>query len=80
MSPGISVLSLAREAAFDRSYRIDTSTDGSTWHTAFSTTTGDGATDNVTFAASAARFVRTFGTARGTPYGYSLWAMDVYGT
>jgi hypothetical protein len=76
----VSRVQLTWEAAFGRSYRIDTSTDGGTWHTVFSATTGDGGTDNVTFAATAARFVRMFGTARGTPYGYSLWAMDVYGT
>ena len=25
------------------------------------------------------RYVRMYGTARGTPYGYSLWELQVYG-
>jgi beta-glucosidase len=26
------------------------------------------------------RYVRMYGTARATPYGYSLWEFQVYGT
>ena len=67
------------EAAYGKAYRIQTSTDGRTWTDAYSTTTGDGGTDDVSFAARSARYVRMYGTTRGTPYGYSLWEFAVYG-
>jgi hypothetical protein len=67
------------EAAYGKAYQIQTSTNGSTWSTAFATTTGDGGVDDVSFAARSARYVRVYGTTRGTPYGYSLWNLAVYG-
>jgi hypothetical protein len=36
--------------------------------------------DDVSFAQVPARHVRVYGTQRATPYGYSLWEMEVYGT
>nr|WP_312881202.1 ThuA domain-containing protein [Actinomadura alba] len=68
------------EAAYGRAYRIETSTNGTTWTSAHSTTTGDGATDDITLAPVSARYVRMYGTQRATPYGYSLWEMEVHGT
>ena len=71
------------EAAFGRAYSIQTSADGTTWRPAsFSTTTGDGGVDEITFAAaeSNTRYVRMTGTQRGTPYGYSLWEFRVFGS
>jgi hypothetical protein len=67
------------EAAFGRSYQIQTSPDGNTWTTIFSTTTGDGGIDDLTVSGSG-RYVRMNGTARATVYGYSLWEFQVYGT
>jgi len=67
------------ESAYGRSYRIDVSSDGSAWTTVFSTTTGDGGTDVLTFPATTARYVRMLGVARGTSYGYSLYEFEVYG-
>ena len=71
---------LSWEAAFGRAYQIQTSTDGSTWSTAYSTAAGDGGVDDVSFAARQARYVRMYGTGRATAYGYSLWELEVYGT
>ncbi len=68
------------EAAYGKSYKIQTSADGSTgWTDVFSTTTGNGAIDDVTLSGSG-RYVRVYGTARGTAYGYSLFDLEVYGT
>ena len=75
----ISRAKLTWEAAYGKSYKIQTSSDGSTWADAYSTTTGDGATDDLTLT-GAGRYVRLYGTARGTAYGYSLYGMEVYGT
>jgi beta-glucanase (GH16 family) len=66
------------EAAFGRSYQIQTSNDGNTWTTIFSTTTGDGGIDDVTVSGSG-RYVRMNGTVRATQYGYSLWEFQVFG-
>jgi acyl-homoserine lactone acylase PvdQ len=67
------------EAAYGRSYRIEVSGDGVSWRTVFATTTGNGGTDNDTFAVTSARYVRMFGLTRATSYGFSLWEMEVYG-
>jgi len=66
------------EAAFGRSYLIQVSGDNRSWTTVFSTTTGDGGTDNDTFAPTTARYVRMQGIARGTSFGYSLYEFEVY--
>jgi acyl-homoserine lactone acylase PvdQ len=66
------------EAAYGRSYRIDVSNDNSTWRTVFSTSTGDGGTDNDVFAGTSARYVRMFGLTRATSFGFSLWELEVY--
>lgn len=67
------------EAAYGKSYKIQTSPDGSGWTDVFSTTTGNGAIDDLSVSGSG-RYVRVYGTARGTTYGYSLYDLDVYGT
>ncbi|MEV7723250.1 discoidin domain-containing protein [Streptomyces sp. NPDC087917] len=75
----LSQVALRWEAAAAKAYRIELSTDGSNWTTAYSTTTGAGG--NVTHDVSGtARYVRVFGTQRTTGYGYSLFEFQVYGT
>ncbi|WP_327111216.1 discoidin domain-containing protein [Streptomyces sp. NBC_01341] len=66
------------EAAYAKAYRIELSTDGTTWSTAYSTTTGAGGTESVPVSGSA-RYVRMQGVTRATGYGYSLWEFQVYG-
>lgn len=66
------------ESAYGKSYRIETSTDGTTWTSAYSTTTGNGGTDDLTVSGHG-RYVRMNGTQRGTAYGYSLYEFEVYG-
>jgi glucose/arabinose dehydrogenase len=67
------------EKAYGKAYQIQVSGSGLTWQTVYSTTTGDGGTDNVTFSSVNARYVRIYGTARATPWGYSLWNVGVFG-
>ncbi|WP_285631542.1 glycosyl hydrolase family 8 [Lentzea sp. NBRC 102530] len=74
----ISRVKLNWEAAYAKSYRIQISADGSAWTDVYSTTSGDGGTDDLTLS-GAGRYVRMYGTARGTTYGYSLWELEVYG-
>ncbi|GHJ16461.1 MULTISPECIES: discoidin domain-containing protein [unclassified Micromonospora] len=75
----VSRVSLTWEGAYARAYQVQTSTDGTTWTTVFSTTNGDGGTDDLTVSGTG-RYVRMYGTARATAYGYSLWEFQVYGT
>ena len=68
------------EAAYGRGYKIQVSNDASSWSDVYSTTTGDGAVDDLTLATPAwGRYVRMLGTQRATPYGYSLYELEVYG-
>jgi hypothetical protein len=75
----ISQVTLQWEAAFASGFQIQTSPDGTTWTTIFSTTTGTGGTQNLTLSGTG-RFVRMNGTARGTQFGYSLFEFQVFGT
>ncbi|MEU7586743.1 discoidin domain-containing protein [Micromonospora sp. NPDC049230] len=74
----ITQVNLLWEAAHGRAFQLQTSDNGSTWTTIYSTTTGAGGTQNLTVS-GAGRYVRMYGTARGTGYGYSLWEFQVYG-
>ncbi len=71
---------LTWEAAYARAYRVETSADGSTWTTIYSTTAGDGGIDDLTGLNGSGRYVRVYGTQRGTAWGYSLFEAEVYGT
>jgi hypothetical protein len=65
------------ETAFGKAFQIQTSTDGTTWTSIFSTTTGTGGTQTLGVSGSG-RFIRMSGTARGTVWGYSLWELQVF--
>jgi hypothetical protein len=67
------------EAAFGRAYQIQVSPDGNTWTTIRTTTTSPGGVEDFGVSGSG-RFVRMFGTTRGTQWGYSLWEFEIYGT
>jgi hypothetical protein len=67
------------EAAYATAFQIQTSTDGTNWTTIYSTTTGTGGTQTLNVTGTG-RYVRMYGTARDTQYGYSLWEFDVYTT
>ncbi len=74
----ISKVTLQWETAYGKSFQIQTSPDGTTWTSIYSTTTGTGGTQNLTVSGSG-RYIRMYGTQRGTQYGYSLWEFSVYG-
>jgi hypothetical protein len=64
------------ETAYATAFQIQTSTDGSTWTTIYSTTTGTGGDQTLNVTGSG-RYIRMYGTARATQYGYSLWEFGV---
>ncbi|AEE44723.1 glycoside hydrolase family 3 N-terminal domain-containing protein [Cellulomonas fimi] len=87
-------VALAWEAAYAKAYRVQVATaapqDPASWTTVHTETAGDGGTDDVTLPTPAdARYVRIQMDARTSfdwdaPtlhwYGYSLFALEVYGT
>lgn len=68
------------EAAYARAYRVEISANGSTWTKLATESTGNGGVDDWTGLSGAGRYLRVYGTTRGTPWGYSLWELEVYGT
>jgi hypothetical protein len=67
-SYNISDVTLDWEAAYGKAYQIQTSADGSSWTTIYSTTTGDGGTDDLAVTGTG-RYIRLYGTTRATQYG-----------
>jgi hypothetical protein len=77
----ISRIKLLWENAYATSYTIAVSQNNAgDWTDVYSTTTGDGTTDDISISPTTGRYVRVTGTVRGTTYGYSLYEFEVYGT
>jgi hypothetical protein len=74
----ISRVKLNWENAYGKGYKIQVSNDGNIWTDVYTTTTGDGGIDDISFTATSARYVKMYGTQRVTAYGYSLWEFEVY--
>ncbi|MWC26895.1 carbohydrate binding domain-containing protein [Paenibacillus sp. MMS18-CY102] len=73
------------EGAFGKSYKIQVSTvadpqQDSDWTDVFTETNGNGGLDPISLGGVEGRHIRMYGLTRGTPYGYSLWEFEVYGT
>jgi F5/8 type C domain/Fibronectin type III domain len=75
----ISQVVLAWESAYAKAFQIQVSSDAVNWTTIYSTTTGTGGTQTLSVS-GAGRYIRMYGTVRGTGYGYSLWEFQVFGT
>ncbi|HZE32238.1 MAG TPA: discoidin domain-containing protein [Actinoallomurus sp.] len=78
-STTISKVVLNWESAYASAYQIQVSANGTSWSTVYSTTTGAGGTETLNVSGTG-RYVRMYGTARHTGYGYSLWEFQVYGS
>jgi hypothetical protein len=73
----LTTVTLFWERAHATSYSVQTSTDGSSWKTIYSTTSGLEGTTSVTAGGTVARYVRVYGTKRFNQYGYSLYEVQV---
>ncbi|MBT9392182.1 carbohydrate-binding protein [Hymenobacter sp. NST-14] len=79
-SYNVNRVKLTWEGAYGRNYRVEVSADRLAW-TALKTVTGNTTLLNDhTGLSGTGRYVRILGTLRGTPYGYSLYELEVYGT
>ncbi|GAA1653371.1 discoidin domain-containing protein [Catellatospora bangladeshensis] len=74
----LSQVILRWEAAYATAFQIQTSANGTSWTSIYSTTTSTGGVQTLNVTGSG-RYVRMYGTARATGYGYSLWEFQVYG-
>jgi uncharacterized protein CbrC (UPF0167 family) len=74
----ISRVELTWEGAYATAYAIQVSLDGEHWDDVYKTQAGKGRYEVLNFQPVTARWVRMHGTARGTPFGYSLWEMRVF--
>ncbi|MBC8059500.1 MAG: family 16 glycosylhydrolase [Clostridiaceae bacterium] len=74
----VSRVKLNWEAAYGKGYKIQVSSNGTTWTDVYTTTTSDGGIDDISFNSVSTRYVRMYGTQRSTVYGYSLWDFEVY--
>ncbi|MFF7368674.1 discoidin domain-containing protein [Streptomyces tricolor] len=67
------------EAAYGKDYRVQISADGTTWTDLKSVTGSDGGLDTLDVSGRG-RYVRMLGVHRATPWGYSLWEFQVFGS
>jgi glucose/arabinose dehydrogenase len=68
------------EAAMAKDYRIELSNDAANWTPVKTVTNNSLAENNWTDIVGSGKFVRIYGTARTTGYGYSIFELEVYGT
>ncbi len=76
----INRVKLTWEAAYATAYEVQFSTNGNDWAPARAVTGNTTTTNDLTGLSGTARYVRIYGTARATVYGYSLHEVEVYGT
>ncbi len=67
------------ENAYASEYRIEASIDGETWTEAYYTNTGDGLIDDLTGLSAVARYLNVYCIDTPTPYGFSLYEVEVFG-
>jgi trehalose/maltose hydrolase-like predicted phosphorylase len=75
----VSRVTLDWGSAYAKGYQVQTSTDGETWTTIYSTSGGSGGDEDLQVAGTG-RYIRVNATVPGTSGGYSLHAFEVGGT
>jgi hypothetical protein len=75
----LSRVTLIWDVSCAKAYQIQVSDNGTSFTTVFTTSTGDGATDDIPLQASG-RYVRMFGTVRCRDAGYSLQEFRIFGS
>jgi mannan endo-1,4-beta-mannosidase len=68
------------EAAYGRNYYVEVSANASTWTNVRTISNNTSLVNDHTGLAASGRYVRIYGTARATTFGYSIFALEVYGT
>lgn len=68
------------EAAFGETYQVQVSKDASDWFVVYNAVKHKGGKEVIDFKPVLAKFVRIFGIARGTQWGYSIFETEIYST
>ncbi|MFI0943892.1 glycosyl hydrolase family 95 catalytic domain-containing protein [Streptomyces sp. NPDC021020] len=74
----LSEVDLQWETSYAKSYKIQGSTDGTTWHDLYSQPNSAGGTEKIPISGQA-RYVRMQGSQLSGQWGYSLYEMQVFG-
>lgn len=70
--------SILWETAYAKNYQLQTSDNGQTWTTVYTNNDGKGGREKFSFPPVTARWVRIYGTQRGTGFGYSIFEFGLY--
>ncbi|HEX2533017.1 MAG TPA: discoidin domain-containing protein, partial [Chitinophagaceae bacterium] len=75
----IGQVKLTWEGAYGRNYLLQVSDDAAQWTSVKTVTGNTSLVNDHTGLTATGRYVRVYGTERATPYGYSLFELEVYG-
>lgn len=75
----IEAVRLIWENAYATAFKIQVSGDAKEWKTVYETDSGAGNAEEINNLNATGRYIRMYGTARNTQYGYSLWEFEVFG-
>jgi hypothetical protein len=75
----IDKLIISWESAFASSYKIGVSVDRTSWKEVFSTVSGRGGTETVTFPLTRARYIKIDLSQKNGDWGFSVWEISVFG-
>lgn len=76
----ISRVKISWEAAYGKDYTIQTSANTTSWTTIKTVTGNTTLINDLTGLSGSGRYIRIYGTARGTVYGYSIYELEIFGT
>jgi hypothetical protein len=76
----IDAIRLTWEAALGKDFTLDVSDDGTNWQTVVPVTGNTSTSNEYAHLGARGRYVRLNGTARATPYSYSLFEFEVFAT
>lgn len=68
------------ETAFAKSYLVEVSTDNVRWTIVAGVSNGDGGVDELAVGPQKARYVKIYGTQRGSQWGYSIYEVETVST
>jgi beta-glucanase (GH16 family) len=75
----ITEVKITWEAAYGKDYLVQLSDDATTWTTIKTVTGNSSLVNDHTGLSGSGKYIRIYGTTRGTPYGYSIFELEVYG-
>jgi len=74
----ISKVVLNWHSYYAKEYKVEISTDGSSWSKVYETTSGSSGIRTISFSSKSARYVRTYCTKASSSNGYSIYEFEVY--